>query len=71
VDERREVYFAGEGRRATPVFARAALKPGNRLAGPALIEQYDSCTLVAPGWDAIVDRFGNLLLTKDGVRAGD
>jgi len=62
--EKREVYYEGSGRISTPVFARAALRAGNRLMGPALVEQYDSCTLVASGWRADVDAYGNLQLKK-------
>ncbi len=62
--EKRDVYYEGDGRIATPVFSRAALRAGNRLSGPALVEQYDACTLVAPGWRAGVDEYGNLRLKK-------
>jgi len=62
--EKRDVYYEGSGRVATPVFARTALRAGNRLAGPSLVEQYDSCTLVAPNWRADVDEFGNLRLKR-------
>ncbi len=33
-----------------PVYAREALRPGNRFAGPAIVEQMDATTLVPPGW---------------------
>ena len=62
--ETRSVYFEDRGRLETPIYDRAKLQSGNRLAGPALVEQYDSCTLVAPGWNAQVDRFGNIVMEK-------
>jgi N-methylhydantoinase A len=34
----------------TPVFRRECL--GRAVRGPALIEQYDACTYVPPGWEA-------------------
>ena len=39
------------GRRAqdTPVYDRATLLPGDTIAGPAVIEQLDSTTLLFPG----------------------
>ena len=43
---------------------RDALRPGDRLAGPALVAQLDSTTVVAPGWAAAVDAHGNLLLER-------
>ncbi len=46
----------------TPVYARDALEPGNRLSGPAIVEQMDATTLVPPGMTARVDRWLNLIL---------
>ena len=43
---------------------RADLRPGDRLAGPALVAQLDATTVVAPGWAATVDAHGNLLLER-------
>ena len=47
---------------ATPVYARASLRPGNRFAGPAIVEQMDATTLVPPGTTARVDAYLNLIL---------
>jgi N-methylhydantoinase A len=46
----------------TPIYDRDALRPGNRFAGPAVIEQMDATTLVPPGMSARVDRWLNLIL---------
>lgn len=46
----------------TPVYARAALLAGNRIAGPAVIEEPTATTLLRPGDALEVDGFGNLLL---------
>jgi len=59
---------ARRGRRAaffgksvmTSVFAREALRAGNTIAGPALIEEHASTTVVLPGDRMKVDAFGNL-----------
>jgi N-methylhydantoinase A len=48
----------------TPIYQRETLQAGNRIAGPAIIEQYDATTLLPPGWQAIVDRFSNLLIER-------
>jgi N-methylhydantoinase A len=52
-----------------PVDARVAWRPslpaGIALPGPALFEQYDSTTLVPPGWTARVDEFFNLVLKRE------
>jgi N-methylhydantoinase A/oxoprolinase/acetone carboxylase beta subunit len=46
----------------TRYYDRAALKAGNRLEGPAIVNQYDSTTVVPPGLSAQVDRFGNIVI---------
>jgi len=46
----------------TPVYDRSKLRPGNRLAGPAIVEQMDATTLILPGWTARVEPYGNLIL---------
>ena len=59
----RPVYFA-EARRHldTPTYDRARLTAGNRIAGPALIEEYASTTVVHPGDVVTVDAFGDLVI---------
>ena len=59
----RPVYFAEAGRHLdTPAYDRAALVAGNRLRGPALIEEYASTTVVHPGDALEVDGFGDLVI---------
>lgn len=48
-----------------PLFARADLLAGQRLAGPAIISESVSTTWLAPGWHCAVDDYGNLLLSRD------
>jgi N-methylhydantoinase A len=43
------------------VFDRDSLPAGARFEGPAVVEQYDTTTLVPPGFAVTVDRFGNLI----------
>jgi N-methylhydantoinase A len=57
----RQVRF-DDGWAATPVFDRASLAVGTRLAGPAVIDEMSATTLVPCDWGLRVDRFGNLLL---------
>ena len=64
----RPVYFRGAGWLTTPSYARAALTPGARIVGPAVIEQEDATPLVAPGFEARVDAAGNLILERGGGR---
>jgi N-methylhydantoinase A len=50
---------------ATPLYLREKLHSGNRIAGPALVLQMDSTTVVPPGWGGTVDLFGNLVLEPE------
>ena len=43
---------------------RDSLAVGERLAGPALITEMIATTYLAPGWQAVKDPAGNLLLTR-------
>jgi len=59
----RAVYFAEAGKHVdTPTYDRARLLAGNRIAGPALIEEYASTTVVHPGDVVTVDAFGDLVI---------
>ena len=59
----RPVYFGpAVGLLATGVYDRYALVPGDRLAGPAVIEERESTTVVDPGADITVDGHGNLII---------
>jgi N-methylhydantoinase A len=57
----RAVYFDGKSVK-TPAYARAELKAGNRIAGPALIEEHASTTVLLPGDRMKVDGYGNLTI---------
>jgi N-methylhydantoinase A/oxoprolinase/acetone carboxylase beta subunit len=60
-----EAWFRVGGRLdrvPTRYYDRAALASGNRLAGPAIVNQYDSTTVIPPGIAAHVDRFGNIVI---------
>ena len=65
---RRRVYFAGAGWRVTPCIEREQLGVGAVVAGPAIVEQLDTTTVVPPGQRATVDRVGNLVI-RAGRRA--
>ncbi|MDB5692164.1 MAG: 5-oxoprolinase [Alphaproteobacteria bacterium] len=50
------------------VIDRVALQAGARIPGPALIIDPSATTVVEPGWQAEVDRLGNLILTRSAPR---
>jgi N-methylhydantoinase A len=62
---RRELYL-GEavGMRRADVYDRDRLPPGATLRGPVLIEEPTTTTLVLPGQNASIDRFGLLLIEE-------
>lgn len=49
----------------TPVYAGAELSAGEPIAGPAVVEYPDTCVAVRPGQSALLDEFGNLVLSLD------
>ncbi len=59
---RRPVWFDGGSAVETPVYRRESLTAGMDLAGPAIVEQLDSTTVVFPGDRAAVDGAGNLVV---------
>ena len=64
----REVYFSETGTFIQiPVYGRDGLLAGNRIQGPALIEEYASTTVVHPGDMLHVDDIGNLVVTIGGA----
>ena len=58
----RDVIFDGRAIR-TALYDAAALHPGRRIEGPAIVEHEHSCTALAPGSSAMVDAEGNLSIT--------
>jgi N-methylhydantoinase A len=61
----REVYFEKLGDWFnTPIYSRDSLV--GEYLGPAVIEQYDSTTIVYPEWSFRIDKVGNLILRREG-----
>ncbi len=61
----REVVFDVDGQAArhlTPFYEREGLRAGDRLVGPAIIEQYDTTTVIPPGLSAEIDAHGNIVI---------
>lgn len=64
--QQREVWIDGAFA-SVPVYRRDALHAGAHVSGPAIVEQYDATTVVAPEWQAEV-RAAELVLTRKGDR---
>jgi 5-oxoprolinase (ATP-hydrolysing) len=56
-------YMAGEWR-DTPVIDRDALRPGERVDGPAILREDTGTTVIEPGWQAELTGRGHLVLTR-------
>lgn len=46
------------------LYRREDLGEGTQFNGPALIFQYDTTIVIPPRWQAIIDQFGNMVLTS-------
>ncbi|MBV8508792.1 MAG: hypothetical protein JO289_01380, partial [Xanthobacteraceae bacterium] len=59
----RPVYFV-HAFRDTPIYDRAGIPPGHRLAGPAVIEEFGSTTVVFPDQQVDVNPHGILIVRR-------
>ena len=59
----RRILYGREAHEAT-IYDRTTLKAEQAIAGPALIEQLDTTTVVAPGMVARVDEYGAMTITR-------
>lgn len=66
---RRIVTWPG-GTSETPIYDSLKLRPGDGVAGPAILEAPDASIVVNPDWVLTVDSYGNFILTRDGEAAG-
>ena len=57
------VIFEGEAL-PTDFYRREALRPGNQIAGPAIVTEFSATTVIPPNFSAVVDTYQNLILTK-------
>jgi N-methylhydantoinase A len=60
---RRPVYFQEYGTyRATPVYDRYQLRPGDTVTGPAVVEERESTAVLGPSAIGVVDECSNLVV---------
>ena len=65
----RPVHFDASGTAVdTPLYLRSELPAGAELAGPAIVDQLDSTTVVPPGWRAEVDEWLNIRMHRTEAR---
>ena len=61
----RAIFFGRDpGILNCPIYSRDLLEPNHRIAGPAVIEQMDTTTVVHPEQEATVDDYRNLMVKE-------
>lgn len=63
--EKHTAWFDGK-QTETPVCDREKLRPGHRIAGPAIVTQKDSTTVILPAHYGAVDDYLNILIYPNG-----
>jgi len=66
----RRAWFES-GAAETPVYDRYALRPGDVIEGPAIVEERESTTIIAPGDRIMVDGSLNLCIAIAEARAAE
>ena len=66
VGERRVRLPDAADARPVAVYRRDGLAPGASWAGPAIVEEPSSTTLILEGMTATVDAYGNMILALGG-----
>jgi len=65
----RPVHFQETGRvTRVPIYERDLLLAGNRIDGPAIVEQADSTIVIPPSFRAVVDAHGRLVMTRRAAK---
>ena len=54
----------------TPIYDRATMKPGVAVSGPAIVTQYDTTTVLPPGWRLMVGATRSLIAEKESATNG-
>lgn len=65
-DGHRKAFFGEDEAVETAVYRRDGLRPGAKIAGPAIVDQLDSTVVVPPGDTAEVDGYSNVIIKVGG-----
>jgi N-methylhydantoinase A len=60
----RQVVFEGQPHETT-ILLRRRLPPGAHYHGPLVIEEETATSVIPPGYEALVDEFGNIIVTPE------
>ncbi|MEM9172165.1 MAG: hydantoinase/oxoprolinase family protein [Pseudomonadota bacterium] len=67
----RGVYFGSSDKPIqTAVLDRHTIGVDESVAGPAIVEEWTTTTIIKPGWNCRCDEFGNLILTQSPISSG-
>jgi N-methylhydantoinase A len=64
----RPVSLFGTWEDDCPIYIREMLRSGDRLAGPAIVEEQGATTVVPPGFSCDVDAIGSLVIATEDVQ---
>jgi N-methylhydantoinase A len=63
----RDMYiFSQKAFQPVPVYDGHKMRFGNRVSGPAMIEQVTTAIMVSDEYDCVVDKYGSFALYKKG-----
>ena len=65
----REASFGIDGAVDAPIYLGSTLSAGQRLSGPAIVEEPTTTVVVNPGWSRTVTATGDYLLEQEGIQA--
>jgi N-methylhydantoinase A len=60
----RQVYWRGIGWQDCAIYQRSALGAGSHVFGPCVVEEYGATVVIPREWEAKVDSFGNVNMTR-------
>ena len=66
--DREAQMFGGGVAHSAPVYRREALRPGDTIAGPAIIAEANATTVIEPQWQAQVTPLNHLVLMRSAPR---
>ena len=61
-NNQREIRFPLLGKSTAQVFERSSLRAGNKISGPAAIEENTCSTVIPPDMEAVIDNFGCIVI---------
>ena len=62
----RRVFYKGLGWVDCPNYDRGKLLAGNRISGPAMVNEFDSSIVLLPGHRGTVNRYGDIVVDASG-----